>query len=183
MARQFHPADELLAPAGLGRRLLAMLYDGLICIAVLIVCTWGYTMLAAWIIGFDEYKALAESGSLNSDPLLTSILFVLLFMFFGYFWTRTGQTLGMQVWRIRIENANGTSIRWPQALFRFLSGWALARPPHQYRTNNGAQHDGRCHRKNRIETKYHAEWSQQVLHVLEYQTNDDAGKHPEPHGD
>ena len=123
MARQFHPADELLAPAGLGRRLLAMLYDGLICIAVLVVCTWGYTMLAAWIIGFDEYKALAESGSLNSDPLLTSILFVLLFMFFGYFWTRTGQTLGMQVWRIRIENAKGTSIRWPQALFRFLSGW------------------------------------------------------------
>ncbi|MGP4844226.1 RDD family protein [Marinobacter sp. 1Y8] len=123
MARQFHPADELLAPAGLGRRLLAMLYDGLICIAVLIVCTWGYTMLAAWVIGFDEYKAMAESGALNSDPLLTSILFVLLFVFFGYFWTRTGQTLGMQVWRIRIENANGTSIRWPQALFRFLSGW------------------------------------------------------------
>lgn len=123
MPQQFHADDELLPPAGLIRRLAAMLYDGLICIAVLIVATWGYTMLAASIIGFEEYKAMAESGQLTTDPLLTSFLFVILFAFFGYFWTKTGQTLGMQVWRVRIENADGTSIRWYQALFRFLAGW------------------------------------------------------------
>lgn len=123
MPRRFHPEEELLAPASLVKRLLAMLYDGLICIAVLIVATWGYTMLAAWVVGFEDYKQMAESGQINSDPLLTSFLFVVLFLFFGYFWTRTGQTLGMQVWRVRVENPDGTSIRWPQALLRFLMGW------------------------------------------------------------
>ncbi|WP_111496635.1 MULTISPECIES: RDD family protein [Marinobacter] len=123
MPQRFHATDELLPPASLVKRLLAMIYDGLICIAVLIVTSWAYTMLAAWVIGFEEYKALAESGRLSSDPLLTSVLFVTLFVFFGYFWTRTGQTLGMQVWRVRIENADGTSIRWYQALLRYLTGW------------------------------------------------------------
>ncbi|WP_148862458.1 RDD family protein [Marinobacter fonticola] len=123
MPRRFHPEDERLPPASLVKRLLAMLYDGLICIAVLIVATWGYTLLAAWVVGFEEYKQMAEAGRINSDPLLTSFLFVVLFLFFGYFWTHTGQTLGMQVWRVRVENPDGTSIRWPQALLRFLMGW------------------------------------------------------------
>ncbi|WP_203141215.1 RDD family protein [Marinobacter mangrovi] len=123
MPQPFHPADELLPPATFIKRLLAMIYDGLICIAVLIVTTWIYTMLAAWIIGFEQYKALAASGKLSPDPLLTSVLFVVLFVFFGYFWTKSGQTLGMQVWRIRIENPDGTPIRWYQALLRYLIGW------------------------------------------------------------
>lgn len=124
MPRRFHDQDETLATAGLVKRLLAMLYDGLICIAVLLVVTWLYTLLAAWIIGFDRYLELAEGGHLNTDPLLTSVLFITLYLFFGYFWTRNGQTLGMQVWRIRVENTSGTSISWLQALLRFMMGWA-----------------------------------------------------------
>lgn len=121
--RVFHSEETLLSPAPLLRRLLAMLYDGLICAAILLVTTLAYTMVSAWIVGFERYKTLTESGAPGSDPLLTSILFVILFAFFGYFWTRNGQTLGMQVWRIRVENRNGTTIRWPQALLRFLTGW------------------------------------------------------------
>ncbi len=124
MPRRFHDRDELLAPATLLKRLLAMLYDGLICIAVLLVATWIYTLIAASIIGFERYAALAEAGRITTDPLLTSVLFVTLYLFFGYFWTRSGQTLGMQVWRIRVENADGTSISWMQALLRYMMGWA-----------------------------------------------------------
>ena len=75
------------------------------------------------MIGFDRYAALAEAGKLTTDPLLTSVLFITLYLFFGYFWTRSGQTLGMQVWRIRVENADGISISWMQALLRFMMGW------------------------------------------------------------
>ncbi|MBS3802969.1 MAG: RDD family protein [Oleiphilaceae bacterium] len=123
MPRRFHDQEEILPPASLLKRLLAMLYDGLICIAVLLVITWAYTLLAAWTIGFDQYQALAEGGKLNTDPLLTLVLLVSLYLFFGYFWTRSGQTLGMQVWRIRVENNNGTSISWLQALLRFMMSW------------------------------------------------------------
>ncbi|MNJ63823.1 RDD family protein [compost metagenome] len=43
-----------------------------------------------------------------------------LFVFFAKFWTHNGQTLGMQVWGIRIQNKDGTAIDLWQALLRFL---------------------------------------------------------------
>ncbi|GAA3581102.1 MULTISPECIES: RDD family protein [Marinobacter] len=120
MPRRFHDEDILLPPATLTRRLLAIIYDGLICIAVLMVTTWLYTLVAAWVMGFDQYEAKMEAGTLEADPVLSSLLFVVLYLFFGYFWTRSGQTLGMQVWRIRVQNLNGISISWSQSLKRFM---------------------------------------------------------------
>lgn len=122
MPRSFHDEDQLLPPAPMLRRGLAMIYDGLICIAVLMVTSWIYTMLAAWAMGFDQYQEKMETGTLEADPLLSSLMFVVLYLFFGYFWTRSGQTLGMQVWRIRIQNLNGVSVSWTQALKRFMVG-------------------------------------------------------------
>ncbi|SFR41288.1 Uncharacterized membrane protein YckC, RDD family [Marinobacter daqiaonensis] len=124
MPRQFHSPEELFEPAPLLRRLLAMLYDGLICIAVVMVVSWAFTMAHAWIIGFDQYIELAEAGEMDSGPGLTFSLVLVLYLFFAYFWTRTGQTLGMQVWRIRVETHYGRSISWTQALIRFLTGIA-----------------------------------------------------------
>ncbi|MGB1951908.1 MAG: RDD family protein [Marinobacter sp.] len=125
MPRRFHDAEELLPPATFIKRLLAIIYDGLICIAVLLVATWIYTMLAGWIIGWDRYEQMAESGALGGDPLLTFVLFLVLYVFFAYFWTRTGQTLAMQVWRIRIENLDGSPVTWTQALWRYASAAAV----------------------------------------------------------
>ena len=42
------------------------------------------------------------------------------FGFFAKFWTHNGQTLGMQVWGIRIQNKDGSAIDLWQALLRFL---------------------------------------------------------------
>ncbi|MGM0952619.1 MAG: RDD family protein [Pseudomonadota bacterium] len=121
MPRRFHDAEELLPPATALKRALAIIYDGLISIAVLLVATWGYTMVAGWITGWDKYEQLAEAGELSGDPGLTFALFLVLYLFFAYFWTRVGQTLGMQVWRVRIENLDGTSVSWTQALIRYLT--------------------------------------------------------------
>src|SRR5690554_7229397 len=68
---------------------------------------------------------MAEAGQLSGDPGLTFVLFLVLYLFFAYFWTRLGQTLGMQVWRIRIENLDGTSVSWTQALFRYGTAAAV----------------------------------------------------------
>ncbi|MEX2475452.1 RDD family protein [Marinobacter sp.] len=125
MPRRFHDAEELLPPATFIKRLLAIIYDGLICIAVLLVATWIYTMMAGWVTGWDRYEQMAESGALGGDPLLTFVLFLVLYLFFAYFWTRTGQTLAMQVWRIRIENLDGTSVNWTQALKRYVTAAAV----------------------------------------------------------
>lgn len=125
MPRRFHDAEELFPPATALKRALAIVYDGLISIAVLLVTTWVYTMITGWIRGWEHMEQMAEAGQLSGDPGLTFLLFLVLYLFFAYFWTHNGQTLGMQVWRIRIENLDGTSVSWSQSLRRYVTGSAV----------------------------------------------------------
>ncbi|KZY42683.1 hypothetical protein A3752_01795 [Oleiphilus sp. HI0081] len=114
-------------PATLLRRLLAFFYDSILCIALTMTITMIYMAISHSLIGAEEYKQINESGQSLKDPLLSSTLFISLFLFFGYFWTKTGQTLGMQVWHLRIQNEDNTSISWNQALVRFfVAGVSIA---------------------------------------------------------
>lgn len=106
--------------AGLGRRLAAIFYDAVLCTALLMVTTFIYKLALMAIIGEARLKALSDSGALDGDPLLSSILLLVLFGFFAKFWTHAGQTLGMQVWGIRVQNPDGSAISLWQALLRFL---------------------------------------------------------------
>lgn len=107
-------------PVGLGRRLAAMFYDFLLCTALLIVTGGVYKMIQMAIIGEEKMRALTDAGALDGDPLLSTVLLFVLFGFFAKFWTHNGQTLGMQVWCIRVQNADGTAISLWQALLRFV---------------------------------------------------------------
>jgi len=107
-------------PAGLLRRLAAMFYDSLLCIALLMVTTLCYKLVQMAFIGEAKLKALSDSGALDGDPLLSSLLLLVLFGFFAKFWTHNGQTLGMQVWGIRVQNQDGSAISLNQALLRFV---------------------------------------------------------------
>jgi uncharacterized RDD family membrane protein YckC len=126
MLKQFPEPATDTSPAPLIRRLTAMLYDSLIVIALMMMTTGIYKAIQAGIIGADKLRELTESGKMNTDPLLSSVLFVVLYVFFAYFWTRSGQTLGMQVWHIRIQSPSGVSISWSQALLRFMMAWVSA---------------------------------------------------------
>lgn len=107
-------------PAGLLRRLAAIFYDSLLCIALLMVVTLIYKLIQIAIVGEQRLRQLSDSGALDGDPLLSTILLISLFAFFAKFWTHNGQTLGMQVWGVRVQNADGTAIDLWQALLRFL---------------------------------------------------------------
>ncbi|MFB4393208.1 MULTISPECIES: RDD family protein [unclassified Pseudomonas] len=107
-------------PVGLGRRLAAMFYDFLLCTALLMVTTLLYKMVQMAIVGEARLRELSEAGALDGDPLLSTILLFALFGFFAKFWTHNGQTLGMQVWGVRVQNADGSAISLWQALLRFL---------------------------------------------------------------
>lgn len=118
---------QLLEPTGqfpkasLIRRLAAMFYDFLLSLALVMVVTWIYQQaILRAIHGSEKLKQLAEQGMLDQDPLLASLLLLSLFAFYAKFWTHNGQTLGMQAWGIRIQNANGSRISLIQALIRFL---------------------------------------------------------------
>jgi len=107
-------------PAGLVRRFAAIFYDTMLCIALLMVTTLCYKLVQMAFLGEEKLRALSDSGALDGDPLLSSLLLLALFGFFAKFWTHNGQTLGMQVWGIRVQNIDGSAISLSQALLRFV---------------------------------------------------------------
>jgi uncharacterized RDD family membrane protein YckC len=102
----FSNGRPAIRPAGLVRRLLAMLYDSLLIIAL-------------WMV-LGGIAVAINHGEAVEGPLFNSVLFVSGYLFFAYFWTRSGQTLGMMAWNLRVETAAGGRISWTQALIRFL---------------------------------------------------------------
>jgi len=103
-------------PAGVLRQLAAAFYDGLLLIAIV--------LLASALTVPLTKLGLISRGS----PLISIYLFFIIFLSVAWFWTHTGQTLGMRVWHVRVQQANGQLISWKQAAARFLTAlpaWIL----------------------------------------------------------
>ena len=49
-------------------------------------------------------------------------LYFVLGVYFIWYWTKSGQTLAMQTWRVRIITANGFNLSRRQALWRYIYG-------------------------------------------------------------
>ncbi len=124
--REFKEKNLELSKAGLTRRLAAMFYDSLLNIALLMVTTGVYMIASKKIIGTEAYKQMNDTGSTIGDPILAVVLLGTLILFYGYFWTRSGQTLGMQVWHLRIQTTDARPITWQQALVRVLGAFISA---------------------------------------------------------
>jgi uncharacterized RDD family membrane protein YckC len=106
------PACE---PAGLFRRLMAMLYDLLLLFSLLLFATASALLVTRGTLDYHH-------------PLFRTYLFLVCFMFYAWFWTHGGQTLGMRAWRLRVQRLDGRPITLWQALLRFLSAipsWAV----------------------------------------------------------
>jgi uncharacterized RDD family membrane protein YckC len=48
--------------------------------------------------------------------------------FFGWFWTRRGQTLGMQAWRLRLVREDGSLLTWLDTLKRLAAALVSLAP-------------------------------------------------------
>lgn len=81
--------------APLTRRLMAILYDSLLVLALLFVGTVPFVALRG--------GQPVDSGDLPYQITLVTIAWA----FFAGFWSLSGRTLGMQSWRLRIEDENG----------------------------------------------------------------------------
>ncbi|NNF95811.1 MAG: RDD family protein [Halobacteria archaeon] len=101
--------DQNQAQAPVIKRLLAIFYDSFLLIAVLFLAM----ALLLLISGGYQFQA--------GNPLMTVYLLVVSFVFFGWFWTHGGQTLGMRAWKLRVQQRNGSPISWQQAALRFIT--------------------------------------------------------------
>ena len=95
-----------IGPAGLLRRLGAMVYDILVVVALVMVTLFLLT-------GLNRFEAV-------HGPWVNAILFLEIYAFFAFFWVRRGQTLGMLAWRLRVQNSGGVPITLTQATLRFI---------------------------------------------------------------
>jgi len=104
------------APASIIKRLLAMFYDSFLLIAVL------FLAMAVMLLVTGGYQFQA------GNPLVTIYLLAVSYVFFGWFWTHGGQTLGMRAWKLRVQQRAGETITWRQAAIRFftaLPAWVM----------------------------------------------------------
>ena len=98
-------------PAGLPRRLAAMFYDSLLLLAILMIATAAFLPLTGG-------EAITPTGNPALEYLYRLVLLALVVLFFGTFWTRRGQTLGMASWRLRVERVDGSLLTWGDTVMR-----------------------------------------------------------------
>lgn len=109
------------------RRLGSWLYDALLSIAV-----WMFAGAISFSIfgvlfdqGIIENQGFKHAIELQQSSIIYSICiygwnFAWVSYFFVYFWARSGQTLGMRAWRLRVQNQSGGLISKKTGLKRIL---------------------------------------------------------------
>jgi uncharacterized RDD family membrane protein YckC len=102
-------------PAPLRTRLAALVYEAVLLIPILFIAALLFLKVAG---------DASELGWKHS--LFQLWLLLVLGAYFGYCWVRTGQTLAMKAWCIRVQRLDGARLGARQAAFRFVTAcWTL----------------------------------------------------------
>jgi uncharacterized RDD family membrane protein YckC len=122
--------DSQLKPfprAGFRRRFGSWVYDFLIAFAVYMVAGavsfvliyLGYYM---GLYGMQGYKHFSDTISNTAWLKWPNEFWKLAWVsfFFIYFWAKSGQTLGMKAWRLRLQNQDGSAINKITGLKRLI---------------------------------------------------------------
>ena len=114
--------------ASLGKRILAIVYDVLILFFIIIVSTFiiQQIIIQLELTSLEQVRISAEETItvIPADSIVTLLLkniwVVISFFYFGHYWTKRGQTLGMKVWKIKAVTNDGTLMTWGHALKRYV---------------------------------------------------------------
>ncbi len=101
---------------GFFRHLAIITYDALLLLALLFLAT-------AIALPFNQGEAFTAS-----QYIFPLYLLAISFLFYGWFWTHGGQTLGMKTWKVRIQTFDKQPFTWTHALKRFflaLISWGV----------------------------------------------------------
>ena len=101
-------SNSSFPPASLIKQLAAMLYDSFLVFAILFFAS-------ALVLLFNQGEAI------ESNPWFSLYLLLTVFTFYAWFWKKSGQTLGMRVWKIRIVSESGGNPDWSACYLRLIS--------------------------------------------------------------
>ncbi len=101
-------------PAGLMRRLAAIVYDTLLLVALAMVAT-------SLLLPLTGGEAIDATSHPALGAAYRAVLVGIVIAFYGLFWTRRGQTLGMQSWRLKVERQDGELLGWVDVMRRLAA--------------------------------------------------------------
>ena len=117
------PAVEEPTIAKPTTRLAAIVYDGMLILALLFLVGTVLTVIGTLL----TMQTGTESAQARSLPVwyqnivMTPSFILTLVGFYGLFWRRGGQTLGMQTWRLKTVNDSGRLLSWGQSFKRIMA--------------------------------------------------------------
>ncbi len=117
------PAVEEPTIAKPTTRLAAIVYDGMLILALLFLVGTVLTVIGTLL----TMQTGTESAQARSLPVwyqnivMTPSFILTLVGFYGIFWRRGGQTLGMQTWRLKTVNDSGRLLTWGQSFKRIMA--------------------------------------------------------------
>lgn len=120
-------SPETFPRAGFRRRCGGWLYDVLLAIAVYMTAGAVSFLIFGLLVnygilsmqGYDHLIDL-QRGSLFYSLLIYGWNIGWVAFFFVWFWSKSGQTLGMKAWRLRVQNLDGSLLSKRTALKRLL---------------------------------------------------------------
>lgn len=87
------------------------------------LAVWLYDLLlliALWLAAGLLVVILNGGEAIRADnPFFPLLIVALTFLFYGWFWTHGGQTLGMRAWKVYLTSQGRPGINWLQAGIRF----------------------------------------------------------------
>lgn len=119
--------DEPIIIASAAVRLLTMLYDGMLILAMLFLMGMILSVIGT-LIFVDVGTTAADAKALPTwyqNGVMTPAFVLTLVGFYGVFWRKSGQTLGMQTWRLKTVSADGSLLSWGMSFRRIISACLL----------------------------------------------------------
>jgi uncharacterized RDD family membrane protein YckC len=101
---------SLMAPS-LWRRMACFVYEGVLLFGVLMIAGYLFSSLTQ------------QRHALLGRHALQAFLFVVLGIYFVWFWSRSGQTVAMKAWHIRLVTHDGKPVSQARALGRYVLSW------------------------------------------------------------
>lgn len=98
----------IAAPASLGRRFLAILYE-VFPVAGLV-----------WTSAFGYFAFEHALGVAHVRPVFQAFLVIVMGVYFVWQWVRGGQTLAMKAWRLKLVGVDGAPLTLGRAIFRYV---------------------------------------------------------------
>jgi len=105
-------------PVGLPLRLAAMTYEGVLLFGVTFAVAFALLSVLGWTYPLSPSRRV----------VLQCALFATIGVYFVWCWTRSGQTLALKTWKLRVAGPDGGRVSSSRAIARYLLSWHLFVP-------------------------------------------------------